>query len=821
MSTNQYAPIVHTGFANTYSPEQIRDFVSWCVETGYAGFSVEGKAYPATNDIEGWASGFLRCLHAAAEEARKKGLDVWIFDEWGYPSGTAAGKTLEGHPEYRCKSLYIAADYFLNEGETLSISVPDHFIAASAWPVARDRAGQPIAEPVAVRPDESNRLTYTAVNRRERFCAVCYAYDGHQANGIFVPDPTSDAQGNLDTLSHEGTRRYIDMMHERYAKAMPEQFGRAIKGFFYDEPFMPFPFPYTFDILDEFRRKKGYDLTPRLALMIAGLDRDARRDYRDVVTARMAEAFFGQLADWCHAHGLELVGHQDLDHDVRSLDTVSGNFFRNNVKNDSPGVDYIWDQLQPGRFADHPRFAGSAKHILGKKHALSESFAATGRCMYPDYMRWAMEHQMIRGIDRFYLMIADPDLEGDAFESPISAKHPYSKHFARLVNERVAATNRLLSENSACASVGLYVPMRDISDAYPPIQANRVSLHMPWEWVNDTAKALTYAPVDFDYIWDEALERMPLQDGAFVTPAGQRISTVVIPGVERLPEATLQRLLAFGEAGGKIACVSSMPIGLIGKAEVAVSPEEIAGILTPEIDVQRPSMLALTIRNAPEGKLFFVLNEDYKPYESAVAIPGEGALCEYDYATGAWQNVSGPIGRFEAMQLRLFRRGAAGEDPYRLCGEPIQIEGWTAETPAGAVDLADGLRDWRSFVDPTYTGFVTYAASFSAPADGMYRLSLGCVCYSAIVTLDGDEFKLPFAPYSAPVHLAKGEHSIKVSVLNTDVNTKLGSVEAERRAMEIENQHLRRKYENTRYTNDRRYVKSGLIGPVCVTPISK
>ena len=166
-------------------------------------------------------------------------------------------------------------------------------------------------------------------------------------------------------------------------------------------------FPYTFDIIEEFNRVKGYDILPRLAPMVAGVDRQAKRDWRDVCTTRMSEAFFGQMADWCHEHGLELVGLQDLDHDSRSLDSVSGNFFKNSLKSDSPGVDYIWDQLYPGHFADFPRFAGSVKHLMGKKHALSESFAATGFCMFPDYMRWAMEYQMLRGIDRFYLMIRD------------------------------------------------------------------------------------------------------------------------------------------------------------------------------------------------------------------------------------------------------------------------------------------------------------------------------------------------------------------------------------------------------------------------------
>ncbi|MBQ7063617.1 MAG: hypothetical protein IJM90_01815 [Firmicutes bacterium] len=814
---NRYAPIVHTGFANTYTDEQMHAFIKWCAEMGYSGFSAEGKAYPPTNDIEGWAAGFMHGLHTAAREAEEAGLDVWIFDEWGYPSGTAAGKTLEGHPEYRCKSLYLAADYFLQEGESVSISVPAHFVAASAWPVLRDAFARPSGEPVRVFPDGDGRLAYTASHRRERFCVVCYAYGAHQANSIYVPDPTDDRQSNLDTLSFQATRRYLDMMHERYAREMPELFGRSIRGFFYDEPFMLYPHPYTYDLPEEFLRTKHYDIMPRLAPMVAGVDKQAEHDWRDVCTTRMAEAFYGQLADWCHEHGLELVGHQDLDHDIRSLDTVSGNFFKNSMKNDSPGIDYIWDQLRPGHFADFPRYAGSAKHLGGKAHALSESFAATGQCMFPDYMRWAMEYQMIRGIDRFYLMIADPALDEKNFGSPISAWHPVSRTFGKLINERVARTNRLLSENALGTSAALYVPVGDISDAYPPVLPNRISLHMPWEWVNETAEAMAYAPYDYDYIWDEALLACEIRGGALITPSGQRLTAVVLPAVEKLDAAVARKLIDYHEAGGRILCVCTVPYELLGIAEIVTGPEDLPAVLSPEIGLSIPGRLTVAVRDSAEGRIWLVLNEDRFPYDGSVTIPGTGALAEYCHEEDAWYAVE-DISHFEPMQLRIFRRGTSGRQPRRLACKSLPIRGWTVTTPDGELDLGEDLRDWRSFMDPSYTGFVTYRAAFEVPSDGLYRISLGQVCYSAVAEIDGAEYKVPFAPYQFDATLTKGVHQLVVRVLNTGVNRLLGSTEAERQCLERALAGNHRTYRPSRYVNDRRYVVSGLLGPVSLTP---
>ena len=40
----RYAPILHTGFAENYTAEQMRQFVTLVRERGYSGFSVEGKS---------------------------------------------------------------------------------------------------------------------------------------------------------------------------------------------------------------------------------------------------------------------------------------------------------------------------------------------------------------------------------------------------------------------------------------------------------------------------------------------------------------------------------------------------------------------------------------------------------------------------------------------------------------------------------------------------------------------------------------------------------------------------------------------------------
>lgn len=59
---------------------------------------------------------FQRLRSAAAELARR-GNEVWIYDELAYPSGSAGGRVLEGHPDYQaralsCRDFYVTHDVF-------------------------------------------------------------------------------------------------------------------------------------------------------------------------------------------------------------------------------------------------------------------------------------------------------------------------------------------------------------------------------------------------------------------------------------------------------------------------------------------------------------------------------------------------------------------------------------------------------------------------------------------------------------------------------------------------------------------------------------
>ncbi len=120
--------------------------------------------------------------------------------------------------------------------------------------------------------------------------------------------------GIIDYLSAEATNRFIATTHEEYARRFGKHFGTLIPSIFYDEcgPYASGPFTWTGDFAEQFRRRTGYDIVPRLIELFhdgGARTEKTRCDYWDTVAHLFAERFIGQMADWCVRNGLALTGH--------------------------------------------------------------------------------------------------------------------------------------------------------------------------------------------------------------------------------------------------------------------------------------------------------------------------------------------------------------------------------------------------------------------------------------------------------------------------------------------------------------------------------
>ncbi|MGN0164344.1 MAG: hypothetical protein ACI4EA_12330, partial [Candidatus Ornithomonoglobus sp.] len=184
MKYRKYAPILHTAFREKYADGLVEKYAKHCADMGYSGMSLEGKSAEPAEDIDRWIADYMANTEKMIRAAKENGIDVWLFDEWGYPSGTAAGKTIAENRDYRSKCLRIVLDVILHDGEAVEFKVNDRFITACAWRVGRAGtagAADGITEPVV---PEGGLLRYTARGGTYRAAAVVWDYTSGGTHGV-------------------------------------------------------------------------------------------------------------------------------------------------------------------------------------------------------------------------------------------------------------------------------------------------------------------------------------------------------------------------------------------------------------------------------------------------------------------------------------------------------------------------------------------------------------------------------------------------------------------------------------------------------------
>ena len=595
---------------------------------------------------EQWFEG----IRTGVLEAKKRGLKVWIIDEGKYPSGFAGGKFTRERPELRMKAV-VAVDTVHVERGTVLRESPVTPRAISA--VAVSRSGAPNRE-VEIR---DGKISFVAGADDWDILLAGTDYRTGQTRAVNNPTGGKDTSNSIcDYLSPEAVRQFIDWTHEQYKKYIGDEFGKTVLGFRGDEPDFAYT-PWTPKMVEEFTARKGYDPTPWLASLLTRTqtvrERRFRADYWDVWSELFATNFFQQQAEWCEANGLAHITHLNNDHNMPVCIRAEGNFFRDLSRVQVPGVDAIWNQIWPETVNDFPKFASSVSHAYGKPRAFSESFAAYNTPPSIPQAKYAVDYQMVRGINFFEFMFW---MAGS--ERPNWMTDPQMKG----LNDYTNRATYLLSLGEPGARVAVYYPTATFWLADQAVNPDLVEI----------AQLLLKHQRDFDWLDDDAFrEALSVSGGTLVNRSGQRYHTLIIPSSDVLTEAAFAVISDFARTGGKVLFWGRKPTMLAGRTFVDPKPlpdtpdwfEEPSVTWTgtvvsamPEAEmsilpgpqnymmrdprrqgpVEEPATYAVryTRRVMPDGVVYFLFNEGEKDAAFEAEFDAAGIVKEWDAATG-------------------------------------------------------------------------------------------------------------------------------------------------------------------------------------------
>lgn len=603
-------------------------------------------------------------LRHGLQKADDLGLHLWIYDEKGYPSGTAGGLVTRANPD--CVALGLACYPFEVIGPT-HVEIPMPLSCCKTiWVGALrnpDQATPANSLDLNQDVDEWGMLHWDAPvgNWTVLYLAERVMYDGtHSAANV------CEFKHYINTLNPEAVKTFLRVTHEAYYRELPKLIWDKIEAVFTDEPsFMtyympalpdrfigkipvldkpifndrPMAVPWLSGFLEEFKHIKGYDLRPCLfALFYSESDEAclARQDYYEVVTQLYARAFFGQIQDWCHAHGIASSGHVLLEESIVDHVPFEGSLFAVIRKMDLPGIDML--NSDPQEMLNGGSFMGAS--FMAVKQVSSAAHLGGSARVHSESSDWEQRNQ-----GRFATLA---ERRGQANLQYVLGVNTITSYFGwdeigqegqKAYNDYVGRLGSLLTGGQHVCDVAVLYPIRSMWAHYlPPLQPfsswSERSQRSPWaarvaESYQTLVKRLLCHQVDLDIIDEEAVTNGKIQDGALHV-AGEDYRVILLPALSALGLETAQSLVRFCEAGGVVFSIGELPrlaesadktlqlhqvmaeLAATGQAQV-VEPEQAVGTLRRSIPADlmvagdHPEIL-YTHRVLDGRHLYFVTN---------------------------------------------------------------------------------------------------------------------------------------------------------------------------------------------------------------------
>ena len=487
------------------------------------------------------------------EEAKRRGMRVWIVDDAGYPSGFAGGKFTTDQPALRMQALEVAEKFTAVAGEHVHRSnLPPAVVSAAAV----DESGNALPLPL-----QAGTLDWTAPAGNWTVLLVDHEFRTSPTRSDTNPRRVKDTEQSLeDYMDPAATRQYLEFTHEQYRKYVGDEFGKTILGFRGDEPdYSVAGLPWTPKFFARFREIKGYDVQPFVALFAQTPSRRdpgvsihltpeqlrIRGDYYDVFSRMFAAGFFAPQGEWCVAHHLEYQVHLNHEEMEMTLTHSEGSFFRDMRWVQVPGIDAIWHQIWPDTISDYPRLASSAAHVNGRPRAFTESFAAYRPAPDVETARYILNEQFVRGVNLVEMMYF-PATSGGPRPAPSYMGQPGFSDLTAYVRRM----SYIMSMGRPDATVALYLPSMSMWLGSEKSDVQFVSAE----------RLLSERQVDFDVVDEDALAgTLTALPGAFATRSGNRYRTVILPEPLVLSAQIETRLKAFAHSGGKVLFLGGAP----------------------------------------------------------------------------------------------------------------------------------------------------------------------------------------------------------------------------------------------------------------------
>ena len=497
----EYRPVPFWSWNDELDPDELRRQIRLMHDAGIGGFFIHARGGLKTPYM---GCKWMEMVSVCVREARRLGMNPWLYDENGWPSGFGNGKVNGLGEAYQQKYLRFGAQ-LPEDGRLLA---------------KYDAALRPLS-PEA--PDFAFAAWY-------------------EINPYYV-----------DNMDPDVVAEFIRQVHEVYWRKLPGDVRAGLVGIFTDEPALSRNgIPYSAKLFPAYREKYGEDLVERLPELFreCGDYRKTRIRFWRLVTELFRAAYFDRIGAWCEAHDWELTGHQLLEESYDAMLSSNGAVMPLYTRYSIPGNDHL------GRYSARPVADAqlvSAAAQFGRRQTLTETFGCCGWNFNIRGMKWLFQQQLAHGVNLLCSHLEGYSLRGMRkrdYPPSVFYQHPMWPHI-RPLHDAFARVGRMLAlGEDECELLVLHGQSTAWMDSRGYMgEAATVNDYLPFMRLSG---ALERSGYPFHYGDEIILSESAAAEHGGLRVGRKRYTTVLIPPLKNLAASTLKLLRAFRAGGGTI-----------------------------------------------------------------------------------------------------------------------------------------------------------------------------------------------------------------------------------------------------------------------------
>ncbi|MDP2335472.1 MAG: glycosyl hydrolase [Bacteroidota bacterium] len=388
----------------------------------------------------------------------------------------------------------------------------------------------------------------------------------------------------VDHFSKKAMEEYCNYLGGKFYSAFGDEFGKTVESLFADSfelANLASGMNWSTGLLEEFKKEKGYELTPYLPAIwweVGDVSPKIRYDVNEFLHHTGMNVFFKTFLGWCEAHHIQgriqaygfntdNIEASGMTH-IPEMEITAG---------EKDAADWFDTRIGP------KQYVASGAHIYGRKVVSAEVYTFIHWERYRatlEELKIASDGYLLAGATKFYNhgfsyspeRIVSPT-RSIGFAAYIHPQNVWWNYYPKLA-EYIARCSYLLRQGDFAPDIALYSPL-----------ANQWAINVlnPRKWTREfdwgeLGKLLISNGYNYDLINDDALQNLAKIDDGNIHIRNMKYKVLILPNVETIPLKTLQFIEKYVDQGGIVIALERLPEKSTGLANYMQSDEEVRAL---------------------------------------------------------------------------------------------------------------------------------------------------------------------------------------------------------------------------------------------------